>query len=276
VQVRPIQVSEFRTPAPITSPTGPQPGIPATPPFPVTSPPSTAIAAVPYPTNEDCKAHLMWLSLGKEKVGGKWENKNPRQVAVDMRLATLQHMVARGEFFRVGSGSYYLDKTASCIMPVSLTSPGLRKLLWRLGYVPKTGFTAAILESIVDHAALAPKRPYHRVAYMGKDALYIRASDNTMLRIKADKITEVPLGTDDVILIANDLASWPSLEELKPLIEEMRSRIGKTCTQIRPDLPLSHHLTTRWSTDSPLSPEQAHQLFIARFMFIFAAARYSL
>jgi hypothetical protein len=195
----------------------------------------------------------MWLSLGKEKVGGKWENKNPRQVAVDMRLATLQHMVARGEFFRVGSGSYYLDKTASCIMPVSLTSPGLRKLLWRLGYVPKTGFTAAILESIVDHAALAPKRPYHRVAYMGKDALYIRASDNTMLRIKADKITEVPLGTDDVILIANDLASWPSLEELKPLIEEMRSRIGKTCTQIRPDLPLSHHLTTRWSTDSPLS-----------------------
>jgi len=218
----------------------------------------------------------MWLSLGKEKVGGEWENKNPRQVAVDMRRATMQHMVDRGEFFRIGSGSYYLDKAASCLIPVSLTSPALRKLLWRLGYVPKSGFTAAILESIVDHAAMARVRPYHRVAYLSEEALYIRASDNTMLRIKADEIREVPLGTDDVILIANDLASWPPLKELKPLIEEMSATIGKTCTQIRPDLPLSHHLTTRWSTDSPLSPDQAHQLFITRLMFIFAASRYSL
>ena len=48
---------------------------------------------------------------------------------------------------------------------------------------------------------MAQPRPYHRVAYFGKDAIYIRSGENQMIRVKADAIDEVAIGTDDVILI---------------------------------------------------------------------------
>jgi hypothetical protein len=252
----------------------------------VTAPPEPSTTE--YPTHVDCRATLNELSRGMKKTvstviregievkENKEVKKQAREIAFDMRVATMKHLRARGEFFRVGFTSYYLDRADNILIEVSKDSPDLKHLLWQLGYVPKNDYTPAILESVVDVAARAPMRPHHRIAHLAKNALYIYAGLNRMLKVTTDSITEVLIGTDDVILIANDLASWSALNDLTPLMDEIRPTLGNTCTQVRPDLALSKHLTARWSTESPLLPEQAHQLCITRFLFLFAASRYSL
>jgi hypothetical protein len=84
-----------------------------------------------------------------------------------------------------------------------------------------------------------------------------------MLRITTNEIKVVPVGTDDVILLDPEDRVWPSYEEvLKPLIDEIAPVLGSTCTKLIPKLPLTQHLTTRWSTSSRLSVEQMRQIFI--------------
>jgi hypothetical protein len=280
-----IQVADFRkTAATENAPdlTGPQPAKPpvmfpepALQPVKIQSPGTAEPPQVVYPTHAACRAQLMELSTGTE-IGpdGEMHRRNPRQVSMDMFNATLLHLKARGKFFRIPSGPHYLDEAANELIRVP--SPEFKRLMLCLDYLAKDGYTTSVSESILDCAALAQPRPYHRVAYMGEDALYIRSGENQMIRVKADAIDEVSIGCDDVILIAPDLAAWPPLKELEPLMDEMRGQVGKACTQLLPELPLSRLLTTRWATDTILSPEQAHQAFITRFLFTYAASRYSL
>jgi hypothetical protein len=250
--------------------------------FPVTPlPPEPKLApdtkpAPDYPTHAECRAELMEIAKGIEIVGGKVQARNKRQVAMDMFLTTFSHLKARGKFLRITSGPYYLDDADKQLIKLSKDSPNFKHLLLCLDYLPKHGYTTSILEAIMDCAARAEVRHHHRVAFFGADAIYIRSAENQMLKITQDYIQEVPVGADDVILIAPDMAAWPPLKELEPLMDEMRGQVGKACTQLLPDLPLTKHLTTRWSTDSILSPTQAHSLFIQRLLFVFAASRYSL
>jgi hypothetical protein len=106
-----------------------------------------------------------------------------------------------------------------------------------------------------------------------RDRLYLNLGRGQMLRITVGQIEVVPVGTDDVILLDPEERVWPSYEKaLKPLIDEIAPVLGRTCTNLIPELPLTRHMTTRWSTSSKLTVEQMHQLFITRLMLIFSAA----
>jgi hypothetical protein len=263
-----LEDQQGKDPEPVASP----PPMPAL--LPEVQPPKELALKHPH---VECRADLMECSRGVyEGADGEEHKRNPREVDSDMRKITMRHLLARGYFFRVGFACFYLDLAANVLIEVSKDSADLKHLLWVLGYLPKRGHMPAIFDSIIDIAARSPMRPYHRMAYFGPDAIYLRASQNQMYRIKVDKIEQVPIGTDDVILITQDMADLPGLAELEPMMEEMRAAVGRACTQVRWDLPLSYHLTSRWALDSPLSPEQAHQTFITRLMFIFVASRYSL
>jgi hypothetical protein len=173
--------------------------------------------AVKYP-DDRCSAALMYCARGVEEGSdGKEHPRNPREVDKEMRTTTMQHLLNRGEFYRVGFGSFYLDRADNRLIPISKDSPELKHLLWCLGYLPKRGHTPAIRESVIDVAARAPMRPYHRIAYFGPDAIYLRASDNQMFRIGADGIKTVPFETDDVILIASDMAPLPRADHRRPV-----------------------------------------------------------
>jgi hypothetical protein len=232
------------------------------------------------PTHASCKVELDDISKGEDVIptekGDKIVKRNPRLVAQDMYTTTRKHMLLRGRFFTVEGQPYYLDKAANMLVEVNDKSPGLMYILRQIGYMPKHGFTPSVQQALIDSAARDVKRTRHRISYMSDDAIYMNAGDNRMIKITADAFQEVPVGTDDVILLAEDIAPWPSLAELEPLMREMHPKVGHACTQLIPELPLTKYMTTRWSHSSLISAMSAHQLYVTRLLFMTAASRYSL
>jgi hypothetical protein len=229
-------------------------------------------------THKDCKQDLDKISLGMEHnpITGGTRKKNARLVSVEMWERTKQHFLARGKFLHCGTDLYYLDEVDHLLVPIAPASSPLRRLLLELGYIPLKHDTNTIIASLIDLVAKMPSSATHRMAFHGDDAIYIRSDENKMLRCRADAIEEVMIGTDGVILLAPDLAPWPDLETLKPLMDALRPNLGRTCTEVRPDLPLTQFLTTRWAENDPsLSAIQSHQLFLTRILFMYAASRYS-
>jgi hypothetical protein len=171
---------------------------------------------------------------------------------------------------------YYFDRHDLVLARLDSLTPKIAMILRDLGLLATQRHTAMVVEALMQEAELAPQRQADRMSYMSKDAIYLRRSETSMIKITADRIEEVPLGTDNVVLLGDDLGDWPSVAELQPHIDELRPRIGRACTRLVPGLPMTEILTTRWSKVSIFSPEQAHHMLIARFMFTAVASRYSL
>jgi hypothetical protein len=192
-------------------------------------------------------------------------------------LARAGETPARAECFR-SPYPYLFDRATNKVIRLEGKDPGpefmhLLRLIRLLDTQKATKLIASNLRQI---AEVSPKRKLYHLSYMSDDAVYLNAGGTTMIKITADSISEVPLGTDGVILIADDIGAWPPLSELKPLIEEMQPKVGTACTKLLPDLPMTQLLTTRWSHDDILSHDQNHQMFLTRFLFIPAASKYPL
>jgi hypothetical protein len=236
------------------------------------------VPTINYADREQVRCYLDSLRLGVEFVTGangqpKTVRRPQHHVNRDVFDTVRRHLEARGEIFTAPL-PYYFDRIEHRLIRLVEGDPRLALLLRQLGFLPTEPHTKLVSRGLVDIGNSAELRSVHRLAYFGGDAIYIRATETAMLKITDTDIAEVPLGTDDVILLADDLGDWPSLAELEPHFESLRSQIGTTCTQLRPDLPLSR-LTTRWADDSLLTAEQQHQLAFTRALFVFCASRYS-
>lgn len=231
-----------------------------------------------YPTHDDARRELQRIRNGRylnEETGRpaylpKW------QIEVNVTDFVLKHLQARGRFFRNEGTSYYVDRVEHRLYPVGPDGSGLRPLLADLNLEWKGSHTSVVANAIATRAGDAdqtPEIPIHRLTYCDGKRSYIYQSPRSMLRISATGIDEVPLGKDGVILIS-DLGDLPSLSDLQPLIDEIRPRLGDTCVRLRPDLPLTQHLTTRWSRDAYLSHDDLHQMFLTRVLFMGVASLY--
>jgi hypothetical protein len=105
--------------------------------------------------------------------------------------------------------------------------------------------------------------------------MYIHTSRTRMIKITPAEITDVPLGTDNVICVADDLGDWPELTDLLPHVESLRPVIGSYCTQIAPTSPLAK-LTSRWKDGGALTAPQQWQVAFTRVLFLFAASQHKL
>jgi hypothetical protein len=113
------------------------------------------------------------------------------------------------------------------------------------------------------------------MAYMSPDyTVYLRSAETKMMKITAGDITEVNLGTDDVLLKADKWSDFPSLSELQPTIDNLRPTVGKAIATLVPGTPLTTHYTTRFSDASDLSRAQAQEMAIERLTFKSAGAQY--
>ena len=188
----------------------------------------------------------------------------------------LEHFKASGRFLRDQRGnSLYLDEVRSKVIRMHPGDPELRLRLRQLKLLPREPHTRMVEDALVDYAARAKKQTVEMLSFMNKkrDGLYINLGRGQMLRITAGQMEVVPVGTDEVVLLDPEERVWPSYEEvLKPLIDEITQVVRSTCTELIPELPLTRHVTTRWSTSSKLRVEQMHQLFITRLMLMFSAA----
>jgi hypothetical protein len=233
---------------------------------------SIAVEAQDVPEFSETKDMLDQFRLGKETgQDGKPVTRPTHLVNRDIVAIVRKFMLDRGEFFRSPTPMYF-DRVKCRVINVVPGDGELRRVLRHLGFMPKEAHTAMVEASLVDMAAIAPERDLHHISYMSDSAIYINAGLGRMIRITEAAIEEVPLGTDDVILLDPEINDWPAFEELSSLIDELRPTVAESCTQLHPDLPLTQHLTTRWSLDSRITPEQAHQAFITRFLFIYSAA----
>jgi len=202
-----------------------------------------------------------------------------REIAVWAEVLT--HFRARGQFFRVGGSAYYLDREDSKLFALNERTPELSLVLRQMGLLNTQAITRLVVAQLLDVAAVAPVRPLHRGSYMAKDfsAIYLNAGDCRMFKITSCRIEEVPLGTDDVVLITSpsepNLAPWPSGEELMVEMERLRSVMGRACIGPVAQAP-SALLTTRWAMNAMLRPDQAQWHYLARYFFRAAASRYSL
>ena len=196
----------------------------------------------------------------------------------DRRLLkeTRDFILSRGELFRAPY-PYYLDKAENRLIRLDGGDPRpeFAALLRRLHLLATQRDTKLIATNLKDIGEVSLKRDRHRLSYMSDSAIYLNAGNNRMVKITADNIEQVPMNTDGVVLIADDIAPWPSLEELTPLTDGMREKIGNACTRLIPGLPMTSIFTSRWSQDSHLTPEQSHQMFLTRLNFIPAASAYS-
>jgi hypothetical protein len=227
-------------------------------------------------THAEIRDILDVIRKGTEYDGEKWVRRPTHLVNRDVWETVLRHLRSRGEFFQAPY-PYYLDGVEHLLMRVSAKPDrDLGRMLRRQGFLddePHTRLLAKNLESMAQHS---PVRRVHRISFMSDAAIYIYASVTEMIKVSPEEIQSVPIGTDGVVLIAEDVGDWPSTTDLQPHIDRLRPLVGGVCTRALPGLPLTDLLSTRFSHESILTAEQAHQMFLTRILFMVAASRYSL
>jgi hypothetical protein len=171
------------------------------------------------------------IRIGAEH-GTAGKRKRPAHlVNRDVWIAVLDHLEQRGEFFRAPQ-PYYMDKVDHRLIRLAIGDPSLAHLLRELGLLPLESHTLMVSQALIDLGNNAPVRPVHRFAFYGESALYVRASDTRMIKVTSQNIEEAPLGTDGVILIADDLGDWPALADLTQDMDRLRSAVGTACTRL--------------------------------------------
>jgi hypothetical protein len=268
----------------ITAPTVQAPAIV---PVPVPVPTPTPQKNAPVHTHREFRTILDLLRDGKASstpeadpfppAKGKTIKKSALMVNRDVYEWTLRDFLKpRGAFFRAPY-PYYFDRVEHTLQRISPNPSGeFARTLRRIGLLAGETHTALIAKNVANVADLAPLRPLHHFAYASSDAIYLRQSPTTMLKITTDTIETVPLGTDEVVLIADDLADLPTIADLKPHMDALRPHVGRTCVSLIPGLPLTETLTTRYALNAAYTPEQARMMLIARFLFLAVGSRYAL
>ena len=211
------------------------------------------------------------VRLGKEVADGKKYPRPSHLVNREIVKIVTQHLKAQGEFFRAPSPMFF-DRVLRRVINVVPGDGELRWMLRQFGFMPSERHSTLVEQALVGRAAVAPERALHRISCMKDSEVYINAGLGRMIKVTTEGIEEVDLGTGDVILLDPLIQEWPAFSDIQVLLDEMRPLIGTSCTELRPDLPLTQHLTTRWSKSSKITPEQAHQAYITRLLFSFSAA----
>jgi hypothetical protein len=101
------------------------------------------------------------------------------------------------------------------------------------------------------------------------DHIYVNNGRGGMFRISAKQISEVPNGTDGVLMLAPEIQPWPALtEENQAKMRAMSKRLGVVGLKVTEDSALCRHLSALFETQG-LRPEQYQQLFISRYLSLF-------
>jgi hypothetical protein len=181
--------------------------------------------------------------------------------------AVMDFLHERGEFMRCPLPIYF-DRRQRKIYRMEKNAHDLAFMLHSMHLLEGQRHFYMVQNYVMTEAARSPIRQRHGFAYCTADSktAYFRADQGMMYRVTADTIDTVPLGHRGVLLMDEDIGDFPSLEEITPLIDELRPKIGN-----RTILPIKNSpmalLTTRWSKASHFTPGQAQTMFLARLMF---------
>jgi hypothetical protein len=100
------------------------------------------------------------------------------------------------------------------------------------------------------------------------NTVYVNNGRKGIFKITTDSIDEVPNGTDGVYMLAEEVGSWPELNEENRLRMESISRALGRFGLKTTDSCLCSHLNALFEEDK-MTPEQYHQLFLCRYLSLF-------
>ena len=101
------------------------------------------------------------------------------------------------------------------------------------------------------------------------DHIYVNNGRGGMFKIGAKQISEVPNGTDRVLMLAPEIQPWPELNgENQAKMREISKKLGIVGLKVLEDSALCRHMNALFETQG-LSPEQYQQLFLSRYLSLF-------
>jgi hypothetical protein len=216
---------------------------------------------------------LDWLReryvVEDDEQGERTRRELPRHEG-DFRIVdnVRRFMIGRGQFFRAPL-PYFFDRVEKKVYALTYEDKDFDRFLSRLRLLktqPDHKVVAKDLERI-GYSSREKKR-YSFFAKVG-DATYIYATATTMFKVTEDGVEVVDIGTDGVIVVPTtdqNIEPFCGLDVLKGYMDKFRSLIGKATISPIPESPMSM-LTTRWSKNSVIAPDQAQALFQARLLF---------
>ena len=215
---------------------------------------------------------------GVDKKGKRYRYASPEARTVDFMDLLRNYMRAYGETYRDPLPVFF-DKFRSRLCQIT---PGdSYSVLAPLGIAAGHPTYKAIsqnlfLEATSPSARQWPEREVSRMAHIAQDfsAMYIRYNATSLVKITADNFEVVPLGTDGVLVKGDSMGDLPDFDAMSEEFEDLKELIGKAITKPVPASPMTDFLTTRFSTDSTLTPEQAQWVLLTRVMFLFACSRH--
>ena len=207
-------------------------------------------------------------------VGGKPVKLSTPTCQIEIFKEAKKYFAEQCDLFRAPM-PYAFHKASNILMKVepNPTDPTYTAQLRKIGLLATQIDTKMFATNFYQwmESNQVPVRERHTLSYMSKDAAYLNIGRYMMLRITNSGFSEVPLGTDDVILIsAKPNALNITLAELQPHIDRLRDVVGKTTIGLRPDLPMTKYITTRYEDTPYMTAETAHAFSLGRFIFTLA------
>src|SRR5271163_2375551 len=101
------------------------------------------------------------------------------------------------------------------------------------------------------------------------DHIYVNNGRGGMFKISAKLISEVPNGTDGVLMLAPEVKRWPELnDENVAKMKVINEKLGGVGLRLTEDSKLCRHLNALFETQG-LGPAQYQQLFLSRYLSLF-------
>lgn len=217
-------------------------------------------------TLEQARAEIIGLRTMKNELGV-----NKAEMLYDrVKL----YLTQDGEFLNDGTNPFYFNRTTSTLYKVSLDSTPWAGLMKDLGFMSSKGDNADLTYSFVIDAMAFPPRKVGRLALSTKDAIYVNAGKSRMLKVSPNDVEVVPVGSDGILLRADDLAELP-VDAILSELPRVSGLIGDHTTKYLPDTPLAK-LTSRFADTDHMTAEQQQQMCFTRLLFILIADRYYL
>jgi hypothetical protein len=99
--------------------------------------------------------------------------------------------------------------------------------------------------------------------------IYVNNGRGGMFKIGIRQISDVPNGTDGVLMLAPEVQPWPELNaENQVKMRAISKKLGVVGLKVAEDSALCRHLNALFETQG-LAPEQYQQLFISRYLSLF-------
>jgi len=101
------------------------------------------------------------------------------------------------------------------------------------------------------------------------DHIFVNNGRGGMFKIGAKQISEVPNGTDGVLMLAPEVQPWPELtDENQVKMRVISKRLGTVGLKVTEDSALCQHLDAFFECQG-LVPAQYQQLFLSRYLSLF-------